>query len=59
LAYDPTSAQALSAQAADELPSVDEVLVLVSRSSAEYFFTFPEFEKVRARGWQQMCQKKL
>jgi hypothetical protein len=52
-------AQPPSAQAADELPSVDEVLVLVSRSSAEYFFTFPEFEKVRARGWQQMCQKKL
>ena len=38
------SVQKTYKKAADELPSVDEVLVLVGRSSAEYFFSYPEFE---------------
>jgi len=46
-------------KAADELPSVDEVLVLVSRSSAEYFFTFPEFEKVFMAPFQLALHSEL
>lgn len=46
-------------KAADELPSVDEVLVLVSRSFAEYFFTFPEFEKVFMAPFQLALHSEL
>lgn len=46
-------------KAADELPSVDEVLVLVGRSAAEYFFTFPEFEKVFVAPFQLALHSEL
>jgi len=32
-------------KAADELPSIDEVLAVLGKSSTEFFFTYPEFEK--------------
>lgn len=46
-------------KAADELPSVDEVLVLVGRTSAEFFFTYPEFEKVFMAPFQLVLHSEL
>eukprot|EP00418_Pyrodinium_bahamense_P003559 CAMPEP_0179016898 /NCGR_PEP_ID=MMETSP0796-20121207/3564_1 /TAXON_ID=73915 /ORGANISM="Pyrodinium bahamense, Strain pbaha01" /LENGTH=292 /DNA_ID=CAMNT_0020712617 /DNA_START=1 /DNA_END=879 /DNA_ORIENTATION=+ len=38
--------QACYKKHADMMPTVDEVAVLLSKSGADYFFTYPEFEKV-------------
>jgi len=46
---DDFSTEKLAAQyrkAADMLPSVDEILTLLGKSSAEFFMTYAEFEKV-------------
>eukprot|EP00438_Fugacium_kawagutii_P026120 Skav235773 [mRNA] locus=scaffold1666:133865:144085:+ [translate_table: standard] len=54
-----SSLQKTYKKAADELPSVDEVLVLVSKSSAEYFFTFAEFSKVFMAPFQLALHSEL
>ncbi|CAJ1360284.1 unnamed protein product [Effrenium voratum] len=46
-------------KASEELPSMDEVLAIVGKSSTEFFFTFPEFAKVFIAPFQLVLHSEL
>lgn len=53
------STQLAYKKAADMMPTVDEVVVLIGKSGADLFFSYPEFEKVFIAPFQLVLHSEL